>query len=84
MPMRLYMPRFGEIMESGLLTRWLVEDGSTVAQGEPIYEVETSKTQVVVESPAAGTLQRRIAAGTEVPVGVEVGVLLLPGEPSGG
>jgi pyruvate dehydrogenase E2 component (dihydrolipoamide acetyltransferase) len=80
MPLRLLMPQFGEIMETGVVARWLVADGAAVSRGEPLYEVETSKVQVTVESPASGVLYQRVGEGTEVAVGVEVGGLLQPGE----
>jgi pyruvate dehydrogenase E2 component (dihydrolipoamide acetyltransferase) len=82
MPLRLLMPQFGEIMESGVVARWLVPNQTAVALGQPLYEVETSKVQMTVESPAAGVLQQRVAEGAEVPVGTEVAVLLLPGDES--
>jgi pyruvate/2-oxoglutarate dehydrogenase complex dihydrolipoamide acyltransferase (E2) component len=82
MPLRLLMPQFGEIMESGIVARWLVPDRTAVTAGQPLYEVETSKVQMTVEAPAAGVLRQRVAEGAEVPVGTEVAVLLLPGDES--
>jgi pyruvate/2-oxoglutarate dehydrogenase complex dihydrolipoamide acyltransferase (E2) component len=38
------------------LSEWLVEDGSEVTEGQAIAELETSKVQVEVVSPASGTL----------------------------
>jgi TPP-dependent pyruvate/acetoin dehydrogenase alpha subunit len=50
------MPSLGMAMTEGVLVRWLKRDGDVVAEGEAIAEVETDKTTVEIESPAAGRL----------------------------
>lgn len=45
------------------LSEWLVEDGSEVTVGQAIAELETSKVQVEVLSPASGTLTYVAAEG---------------------
>lgn len=45
------------------LSEWLVEDGSEVTAGQAIAELETSKVQVEVLSPASGTLTYVAAEG---------------------
>ncbi len=75
------MPRLGQGMESGTVTRWLKAEGDTVARGEPIYEVDTEKVTQEVESDVAGTLLRILAGeGAEVPVGQPLCVIGEPGE----
>ena len=70
------MPKWGLAMTEGKLASWLVAEGSTVAAGDEIAEIETSKITNVFESPAAGVLRRHaIAEGETVPVGALIAVL---------
>lgn len=48
------------------LSEWLVEDGSEVTAGQAIAELETSKVQVEVVSPATGTITYVAAEGDVV------------------
>jgi pyruvate/2-oxoglutarate dehydrogenase complex dihydrolipoamide acyltransferase (E2) component len=64
------IPALGMAMTGAVLTRWYKEPGETVAAGEVIAEIETDKSAVDLESPAAGVLgPHLVAEGTEVPVG---------------
>ena len=38
------------------LIRWLVEDGAQVKEGQELLEIETDKTNFMVEAPAGGTI----------------------------
>ena len=70
------MPKWGLAMTEGKVASWLVPEGATVAAGDEIVEIETSKITNVFESPAAGTLRRRVAdEGETLPVGGLLGVL---------
>lgn len=57
MASRLKIPKLGMSMGEGAIVEWLVPDGSVVAIGQPLYLLETDKTQVEVESPVAGTIR---------------------------
>ena len=52
------VPRLGEEMESGVLIRFLVEEGGAVRVGEPLYELDTDKVTQEVEAEADGVLLR--------------------------
>jgi pyruvate dehydrogenase E2 component (dihydrolipoamide acetyltransferase) len=67
-------------MEDGDLVRWLVEDGATVAPGQPIFDMETEKVEVEVESEDGGVLKQLVAPGTKLKPGAIVGCLLGDGE----
>ena len=56
MATQVTMPRLGQGMESGTITRWLKAEGDPVAKGEPLYEVDTEKVTQEVEADVAGTL----------------------------
>lgn len=52
------VPRLGDDMESGVLIRFLVEEGGPVRVGEPLYELDTDKVTQEVEAEAEGVLLR--------------------------
>ena len=53
MSTEVLLPKIGFSMNEGVLTRWLVDDGATVTQGEPLYELESEKSVQEVEAPAS-------------------------------
>ncbi len=68
------------IMQEGLLVRWLADDGAAVAEGEPLFDMETSKVELKVEAEEAGVLKQLVPAGTTVEPGAIVGCLLTADE----
>ena len=74
MSTEVLLPKIGFSMNEGMLTRWLVEDGATVTQGQPLYELESEKSVQEVEAPASGTLKIVVdAVGETYPVGTVLG-----------
>jgi pyruvate dehydrogenase E2 component (dihydrolipoamide acetyltransferase) len=64
------MPKLGDAMEEGKIVRWLMNVGDPVKSDDPIFEVETDKTNVEVGADIAGVLEWiGYAAGVSVPVG---------------
>ncbi|MDL0128894.1 biotin/lipoyl-containing protein, partial [Halobacterium salinarum] len=64
------LPDVGEGVAEGELVRWLVDEGDTVTEDQPVAEVETDKAQVEVPAPVDGTVQElHWAEGDVVPVG---------------
>jgi pimeloyl-ACP methyl ester carboxylesterase len=81
MPAELVMPKWGLSMQEGLISRWLKQEGDTVARGEPVLEVETEKMTNLVEAPAAGVLARILfPAGSTVAVTRPIALIAQPGE----
>jgi len=73
---KLGMPKFGLLMKEGALVAWLVDEGTELAVGDDVAEVETDKINGVVEAPAAGILRRKVATvGDVLPVGALLGVI---------
>ena len=65
----LRIPKLGMEMTEATLAEWLVEDGSVVAQDQPIYVLETDKVTSEITAPAGGTLRRIGREGETYPVG---------------
>lgn len=64
------MPKLGDAMEEGKIVRWLKNVGDAVKADDPVFEVETDKTNVEVGADTAGVLEWiGYAAGVSVPVG---------------
>jgi acetyltransferase-like isoleucine patch superfamily enzyme len=55
--------------------RWLAAEGDLVRTGMSVVELETSKSVIDVEAPAAGRLMIRRGAGEQVPIGELLGVI---------
>ena len=69
----IVMPKWGLAMQEGMLAAWHVEAGQTVAKGQEIADIETSKIANAFESPVAGPVRRILVSGGET---VAVGALL--------
>ncbi len=82
MPINITMPALSPTMETGILAKWLVKEGDSVAPGDVIAEIETDKATMEVEAVDEGTIGKILVAdGTEdVPVNSPIAVLLEEGE----
>jgi len=74
------LPRLGQGMESGVVTRWLKSEGEPVEKGEPLFELDTDKVTQEVESPYSGVLLRIAVAEGEAPVGTTLAYVGEEGE----
>src|SRR5436309_10380860 len=63
------LPRLGQGMEAGTITKWLKSEGETVSKGEPLYEIDTDKVTQEVEADFAGVLLKIALPEGEAPVG---------------
>jgi 2-oxoglutarate dehydrogenase E2 component (dihydrolipoamide succinyltransferase) len=70
------MPRLGESVEEGTVTRWLKSEGEHVDTDEPLLEVSTDKVDTEVPSPASGTLAAiKVGEDQTVDVGEELATI---------
>jgi pyruvate dehydrogenase E2 component (dihydrolipoamide acetyltransferase) len=74
------LPRLGQGMESGVVTKWLKNEGDQVAKGEPLYEIDTDKVTQEVESDFAGVLLKITLPEGEAPVGQTIAYIGKEGE----
>jgi pyruvate dehydrogenase E2 component (dihydrolipoamide acetyltransferase) len=64
------LPELGENIETGDLVRLLIKPGASIAEGEPVMELETDKAVVEVPSSVAGTIgEVRVKEGDKLRVG---------------
>ncbi len=72
------LPDIGEGMAEGEIVRWLVKEGDTLVQDQPMVEVMTDKATVEIATPRAGrVLERRFKEGQRCPVG-EILIIIEP------
>jgi pyruvate dehydrogenase E2 component (dihydrolipoamide acetyltransferase) len=75
------MPKPGQMTEECTLTLWLKREGDLVAKGDVLFEIETDKSTMEVESFHDGALLRRLVAeGETVPVNAICAWVGAPGE----
>ena len=85
MPVSVTMPRLGESVAEGTVTRWLKSEGDHVEADEPLLEISTDKVDTEIPSPASGVLSRiSVAEDETVEVGSELAVIEESGEAAGG
>ncbi|HYP62533.1 MAG TPA: biotin/lipoyl-containing protein [Acidocella sp.] len=75
MATEIILPKIGFSMTEGVLSEWLVADGTTVAEGQPIFTLESDKSTNEVESPAAGTIKITGVPGETYEVGAIIGTI---------
>jgi len=64
------LPDLGEGVTEAEVDRWLVTEGDTIAEDDPLVELITDKATAEVPSPFAGVVSKiHVAAGEVVPVG---------------
>jgi len=81
MPVEVILPKVDMDMESGQISRWYAKDGDAVTKGQVLFEIETDKAAMEVDSPSSGILRNVTAAeGTTVPVGQAVAWIFAEGE----
>src|SRR5579862_2618738 len=81
MAVSVTMPRLGESVSEGTVTRWLKREGERVEADEPLLEVSTDKVDTEIPSPAAGVLASiKVGEDETVEVGAELAVIEEGGE----
>ncbi len=81
MAVELRMLQMDQTMTKGKIGKWLVKEGDTVTEGQPLLEIETDKVVHEQESPTEGVIAQILAEeGTNVPVNALLAVIGAPGE----
>lgn len=81
MATKVVMPQVGLTTEEATIVQWLKNEGEPVKRGEPLFEVETDKATMTVESPADGILLKiAVPEGSVAKVTETVGLIGGEGE----
>lgn len=81
MAQTVIFPKLGQTMEEGAIVKWHKKEGDAVAKGDILFEIETDKANLEVESFFEGTLIKVIVGeGITVPVNTVVGYIGEKGE----
>ncbi|MEN9937698.1 MAG: hypothetical protein RLZZ387_4277, partial [Chloroflexota bacterium] len=76
MPTEIKMPKLGESVVEGTISRWLKRPGEHVELYEPLLEVQTDKVDTEVPAPRAGVVRElAVPEGATVKVGTLIAVL---------
>ena len=66
---KIILPKQGLQMTEGVITQWLKQEGDEIKEGEPLFEMETDKLSIVIDSTASGTILKLLyEEGDMVPV----------------
>ena len=76
----IVMPRLGDFMTEGVVTRFTKAQGDNVTQGEVIAEIETEKVNYDLEATVSGVFHPSVDPGATVAVDDVMGYLLDEGE----
>ncbi len=81
MPVEVIMPKVDMDMASGTLSVWHIAEGAPVEKGAALFDIETDKAAMEVESPASGHLHHICASpGQVVAVGTAMAWIYAAGE----
>ena len=81
MATEVILPRVDMDMATGRISKWHAKDGDKIAQGQPLFEIETDKAAMEIEAPASGILRNiTVSEGSEAPVGSAVAWIYAEGE----
>lgn len=78
---KIIMPKQGLQMTEGTITKWLVKEGNKVEIGQPLFEMETDKNTIQIDSTAAGEVLKLVAKEDEtVPITETIAIVGKKGE----
>lgn len=81
MAQAVIFPKLGQTMEEGAIVKWLKKVGDPVAKGDILFEIETDKANLEVESFFEGVLLKiYVKEGITVPCNTVVGYVGTTGE----
>lgn len=69
MPVEVILPKVDMDMETGVIIEWKVVDGAHVRPGDILFDIETNKSVMEVESPGTGII-RQLTPITGEPIAV--------------
>lgn len=72
----IIMPKLGFNMNEGKLVQWYKNEGDEIARGEPLFSIETDKTNMDIEATSDGVVKKLlIEEGDQIPVTLPIAVV---------
>ena len=72
----IIMPKLGFNMNEGKLVQWYKSEGEEITKGEPLFSVETDKTNMDIEATSDGIVKKLlIEEGDQIPVTLPIAVI---------
>ena len=72
----IIMPKLGFNMDEGKLVEWYKQVGDEIKKGEPLFSVETDKTNMDIEATGDGVVRALlINAGDKIPVTLPIAIV---------
>ncbi len=69
------LPRVSVAISEATISDFLVEEGQTVQEGEPLFLMETEKVETEINAGASGVVHWTGEVGTTYDIGTEIGVI---------
>ena len=77
----IVMPKLGESIQEGTITKWFVKEGDTIEEDDMLFEVATDKVDSEIPSPVDGVVTKiLLKEDSLVPVGEVVAIISMEGE----
>lgn len=77
----IVMPKLGESIQEGTITKWFVKEGDTVEEDDMLFEVATDKVDSEIPSPVDGVIAKILfPEDSLVPVGEVLAIINLDGD----
>ena len=77
----IVMPKLGESIQEGTITKWFVKEGDTIEEDDMLFEVATDKVDSEIPSPVDGVVTKILyPEDSLVAVGEVLAVISLDGE----
>jgi pyruvate dehydrogenase E2 component (dihydrolipoamide acetyltransferase) len=81
MAVEVIFPKVDMDMDHGSISKWHVKDGDTVKKGQAVFEIETDKSAMEIESPGDGVIKLSgVKDGESVAIGTVVAMIYAAGE----
>ena len=78
---QIVMPKLGESIQEGTITKWFVKEGDTVQEDDILFEVATDKVDSEIPSPVDGIITKILfPENSLVPVGEVLAIVNMGGE----
>ncbi len=77
----IVMPKLGESIQEGTITKWFVKEGDKIEEDDVLFEVATDKVDSEIPSPVDGIVSKILfPEDSLVPVGEKLAIITMEGD----